>query len=200
MTVEYDQPAASTTMNKDRVFVAVYARPEAATSTLSSTASTTASTSSSASRSKKPSAQRYHWGIWTEPKGSTGAGTSFDLDDSAADAGLGNPFGWRLLVDEHKVLPARMLCRLMIGKIVEGMTTADIANVLRQVELPSDPGSRVVDVVAWIQAAIKELQKCGCAQMFATEWFMEQALGDVTKFEGKKEVGKLNYTWSRTFP
>lgn len=198
MSVESDQPPAAAAMNKDRVFVAVYARPETPVSTLSSTASTTASTSSS--RSKKPNVQRYHWGIWIEPKGSTGAGTSFDLDDSAADAGLGNPFGWRLLVDERKELPARMLCRFMIGKIVEGMTAADIANVLRQVELPSDPGSRVVDVVAWIQAAIKELQKCGCAQMFAVEWFMEQALGDVAKWEGKKEVGKLNYTWSRTFP
>lgn len=104
------------------------------------------------------------------------------------------------MVEEHNSLPPRMLCRLMIGKIVEGMSTADVANVLRQVELPSDPGSRVVDVVAWVQAAIKELQKCGCAQMFATEWFMEQALGDAAKWEGKKEVGKLNYTWSRTFP
>ncbi|KAF2688870.1 hypothetical protein K458DRAFT_428358 [Lentithecium fluviatile CBS 122367] len=186
-------------MNKPRVFVAVYSRPE--TTSLGSTLSTNTS-SSSHSRSHKPTAQHYHWGIWIEPKGSTGAGTSFDLEDSVAHSSVYNPFGWRLLIAEHESLPSRMLVRLMVGKVVEGMTVADVANVLKEVQLPSDPGSRVVDVVAWIQAAIKALQGCGCAQTFAPEWFMEEALADAARSEGKggREVGKVNYTWSRTFP
>ena len=185
-------------MNKDRVFVAIYARPE--NSSLGSTQST--SGSSDRSRTRKATVQRYHWGIWIEPKFSEGEGTAFDLEDSVANSNLNNPFGWRLLVAEHDAPPERMLVRLMIGKVVEGMSMADVANVLKEVQLPSDPGSRVADVVAWIQAAIAELQKCGCAQQFAQEWFMEEALADAVRWEGKggRVVGKVNYTWSRTFP
>ena len=187
-------------MNKDRVFVAVYSRPE--NTSLSSNLSTGTSGSSDKSRSKKPTVQRFHWGIWIEPKFSEGCGTSFDLVDNAANSSVCNPFGWRMVVAEHDAPPARMLVRLMIGKVVEGMSLADVANILKEVHLPSDPGSRVVDVVAWIQAAVAELQKRACAQMFALEWFMEEALVDAVRWEGKggKEVGKVNYTWSRTYP
>jgi hypothetical protein len=184
--------------NKDRVFVAIYARPE--NSSLGSTQST--SGSSDKSRARKATVQRYNWGIWVEPKFSEGCGTAFDLEDNVANSSVVNPFGWRLVVAEHDIPPPLMLVRLMIGKVVEGMSMADVANVLKEVPLPSDPGSRVADVVAWIQAAVAELQKCGCAQQFAMEWFMEEALRDAITWEGKggAVVGKLNYTWSRTFP
>jgi hypothetical protein len=187
----------SSGMNKLRVFVAVYSRPEN-----TSLASTLSTTSSDRSRSTKPTAQRYHWGIWVEPKFSDGYGTSFDLEDSVANSSVCNIFGWRLQITDHDAPPARMLVRLMIGKAEEGASMADVANVLKEVQLPSDPGSRVVDVVGWMQAAIVELQKHGWAQTFALEWFMDEALADAVRWEkkGGQEVGKVNYTWSRTFP
>lgn len=176
--------------NKNRVFVAVYTRP--GSSTMSSLNST----------KPKPTPQKYHWGIWIEPKHGSGAGTSFDLEDAAGYSSVTNPFGWRLHIDDHKAPPARMLGRIMIGKIVEGMTTTDIANLLRQVQLPSEPGSAIADAAAWTQAAIQELQEVGCAETFSVEAFMADAVGHAVAWHGKggAEVQKVNYTWSRTFP
>ncbi|KAF2443294.1 hypothetical protein P171DRAFT_35168 [Karstenula rhodostoma CBS 690.94] len=177
--------------NKTRVFVAVYTRP-------------TASDSSTISASKsRPTAQKYHWGLWLEPKGSNGNGTSFDLEDAAAYSSVSSPFGWRLHFDEHKSLPSHMLGRVMIGKMVEGSTEADVANVLMQVQMPCEAGSPVGDAVEWIKRVIYELQEMGCAEMFSIDAFMEEALSHAITWHGKKgrkEPEKVNFTWSRTFP
>lgn len=176
--------------NKDRVFVAIYTRP--GTSELESLSS---------SRSKtKPT--KYHWGIWVEPKNSSDSGTSFDLEDSVAYSSVTNPFGWRFHIDDHKALPPRMLGRIMIGKMPEGMSGSDVTGILKSVPLPSDPDSLIVDVVAWIKAAIEELQNAGAAERFPIDVFMNDALGFAIQWHAKggKEVEKMNYTWSRTFP
>ncbi|KAF2178978.1 hypothetical protein K469DRAFT_597445 [Zopfia rhizophila CBS 207.26] len=176
--------------NKDRVFIAIYTRP--GTSDLSSLSSTRS----------KPKPDKYHWGIWVEAKNSSGAGTSYDLEDSVAYSSVTNPFGWRFHIDDHKAPPPRMLGRIMIGKMPEGMSGANIAGILKEVPLPSDPGSVIGDVVAWIKATIEELQDAGCAERFSIEAFMSDALGFATNWhaKGEREAQKVNYTWSRTFP
>lgn len=176
--------------NKDRVFVAIYTRPGSSAPSSLNSAKT------------KSTPQKYHWGIWVEPKSSTGAGTSFDLEDSVAYSSVTNPFGWRLHIDEHKAPPSRMLGRIMIGKMVDGTTAAEVADILRHIQLPSDPNSAILDAVAWIRAAIYELQAVGCAERFSVDAFMDDALSNAVTWhaKGKREPEKINYTWSRTFP
>lgn len=176
--------------NKDRVFVAIYIRPGG--SELDSVASTRSRT--------KPS--DYHWGIWIEPKNGNGLGTSYDLEDSVAFSSVTNPFGWRFHIDDHKTTPPLMLGRIMIGKVPEGVGATDVGSVLKVVPLPSDPGSPIQDAVAWIKAAIEELQDASCAERFSIDAFMDDALGHAVSWrkKGGKEVEKVNYTWSRTFP
>lgn len=176
--------------NKIRVFVAVYTRP-------------TASDSSTISASKpSPTAQKYHWGLWLEPKGSNGCGTSFDLEDAVAYSSISSPFGWHLHIDEHRSLPPHMLGRIMIGKMVDGSAESDIAKILTQVQLPCEAGSPVADAVEWIKRAICEMQEAGCAEIFSIDAFMEQALSHAVTWHSKKgrnEPEKVNFTWSRTF-
>ncbi|KAF2243502.1 hypothetical protein BU26DRAFT_437095 [Trematosphaeria pertusa] len=96
-----------------------------------------------------------------------------------------------------------MLGRIMVGKLVEGMGGADVADVLRGVPLPSDPGSGVADAVAWVGRALEELQRVGCAERFSVEAFMGEAVGFAAQWAGRGKRGepeKVNYTWSRTFP
>ena len=177
--------------NKIRVFVALYTRPEAS------------NTSTASSLKSRPKAQAFHWGLWLEPKGSTGEGTSFDLEDSSAYSSISSPFGWRLHIDEHKTTPSHMLGRIMIGKMVEGSSDADVAQILTQVQLPSEPGSQINDAVEWIKRVITELQDLGCAESFGIDVFMEKALSYAVSWNGKKSKKvpeKINYTWSRTFP
>jgi hypothetical protein len=175
--------------NKDRVFVAVYVRP--GSSELDSLSSTRSKT--------KP--QKYHWGIWIEPKNSDGSGTSFDLEDSISFSSVTNPFGWRYHIDDHSSVPSRMLGRFMIGKVPEGMSVTDVGSALKLVPLPSDPQSPVGDVVAWIKAAIEELQEAGCAETFPIDTFINDALDQVVVWHNKGlSREKVNYTWSRTFP
>ncbi|KAH7117574.1 hypothetical protein B0J11DRAFT_87998 [Dendryphion nanum] len=172
--------------NKDRVFIAIYRHPHDSELT---------------SLSSRPKAQRYQWGIWVEPKNSTGQGTSFDLEDSAAFSSVANPFGWRLHIDDHKYLPTRMLGRIMIGKMPEGTNGSDVAEILKAVPLPSDPGSIIEDGVAWIRAAIEELQDMGGAESFSVDTFIDDALGHAVSWQkNSKGPEKVNYTWSRTFP
>lgn len=182
--------------NKTRVFVAIYTRPEAS------------NTSTASSRKSRPKAQNFHWGLWLEPKGSTGEGTSFDLEDSSAYTSISSPFGWRLHIDEHKSIPSHMLGRIMIGKMVEGSSDADVGQILTQVQLPSEPGSEVSDAVEWIKRVITELQGLECAESFGVDVFMERALSYAVSWNSKKSkkesekvlAEKVNYTWSRTFP
>jgi hypothetical protein len=182
---------SSAMSNKIRVFIAVYTRP---TASISSTPSSTKS---------RPTAQKYHWGLWLEPKGSIGNGTSFDLEDAVDHSSPSSPFGWRLQIDEHKALPSHMLGRIMIGKMVEGGTEADIAKVLTQVQMPCETGSPVGDAVEWIKRVIFELQEVGCAERFSIDAFMDEALSNAVTWQSKKgckEPEKVNFTWSRTFP
>ena len=177
--------------NKIRVFVAIYVQPTGS--------------HSPTKLSPKPlgHSQRYHWGLWLEPKGSTGEGTSFDLEDALAYSNVFSPFGWRLHIDEHKSVPPRMLGRIMIGKMVDGSAAADITSVLTQVQLPSDPESSVGDAVEWIKRVIAELQELGCAESFSIDTFMKKALSYASSWCSDKrgrEPVKVNYTWSRTFP
>ncbi|KAF2269038.1 hypothetical protein CC78DRAFT_335758 [Lojkania enalia] len=175
--------------NKDRVFVALYTRPGSSElDSLSSAAS-------------KPKYTKYHWGIWVEPKNSQGNGTSFDLEDSVAFSSVTNPFGWRFHIEDHKCLPPRMLGRIMIGKVLEGMHGGEVGTILKVIPLPSDPGNVIGDAVAWTKAAIEELQEAGCAERFSIDAFMDDALAYAIQWH--KSPGapqKVNYTWSRTFP
>lgn len=177
--------------NKIRVFVAVYTRP-------------TVSTSSTISYSKsRTTAQKYHWGLWLEPKASTGYGTSFDLEDAVAYSSVSSPFGWRLHIDEHMSPPSHMLGRIMVGKLVEGSAETDVAQILMQVQLPNEPGSQVSDAVEWIKRVIANLQESGYAESFSIDTFMKKALSYAIawhKKKDRKEPEKVNYTWSRTFP
>ncbi|KAF1966459.1 hypothetical protein BU23DRAFT_440388, partial [Bimuria novae-zelandiae CBS 107.79] len=141
--------------------------------------------------------QKYHWGLWLEPKASTGNGTSFDLEDAVAYPTVSNPFGWRLHIDEHKSLPSHMLGRIMIGKMVEGSTEADVAQILTQVQMPNEPGNQVGDAVEWIKRAIAELQEMRCAESFSIDAFMEEAVSYAASWhskKGSKEPEKVNYT------
>lgn len=177
--------------NKIRVFVGIYTRPDGS------------NTSAASSSKSRPAAQNFHWGLWLEPKGSQGHGTSFDLEDALAYTNVSNPFGWRLHIDEHKTFPPNMLGRIMIGKMVLGSSDADVAQILTQVQLPNEPGSRVADSVEWIKRVIAELQELGCAEVFGIDVFIDKALSHAVTWSSKKqkeEPEKINYTWSRTFP
>jgi hypothetical protein len=180
-------------MSKARVFVAVYA-----SSSFTDIESTT--TTSIGSRSK---AAKYHWGIWIEPKGSEGEGTSFDIEEPSSHSYTGaSLFGLRLQIEDHKTTPPNMLGRLMIGKIPDDATVKDIGPILNEIPLPGDPGSPIQDNVAWIKAAIIELQEASCAERFFVDQFIKDAVSRAKKWESSKSgpPKKVNYTRSRTFP
>jgi hypothetical protein len=177
-------------MSKDRVYVAVY----------SQAVTDIDSTMSSNSRDK---AGKYHWGIWIEPKGSEGEGTSFEIEDATTYSSRTSPFGMRLLIEDHKTTPPSMLGRLMIGKMPEGSTGKDIGPILSEIPLPGDPGSPIPDGVAWIKAAILELQEANCAERFFVDQFVKDAVSRAKRWETNRAKGaakKVNYTRSRTFP
>lgn len=179
-------------MSKERVYVAVYAA-----SFIDIESTTTASVNS---RNK---AAKYHWGIWVEPKGSEGEGTSFDIETPTSTNFTGaSLFGLRLQTEDHKTTPPNMLGRLMIGKLPEGSTAKEIGPVLSEIPLPGDPGSPIQDNVSWIKAAIMELQEASCAERFFVEQFIKDAVSRAKKWESNrsKGPGKVNYTRSRTFP
>ena len=170
--------------NKPRVFIALYARPNA--SSLSST------------RSKTPPST-YRWGIWIEPKGSAGDGISYDALSSLAFATTNNAAGWHLSIAPHSAFPADMLGRIMVGKLPEGLEPEDVGALLTHVPLPA--GAGLEGEVEWVRVALGEFQRNGCAEIFSIEQFVGDAVGYADGWMAKeKRYQKVNYTWSRTFP
>ncbi|KAF2746749.1 hypothetical protein M011DRAFT_78021 [Sporormia fimetaria CBS 119925] len=179
--------------NKDRIYLAVYRRTDAST-----TSSNTTSSSALAPRS-------FQWGIWIEPKGSSGHGTTISVEDDLSVPFLMYSFDSHFHVETHSRLPSNMLGRLMIGKIPAGKDIRDVERVLKRVPLPSDPSApNVNDTVDWTRVAVEELQKVGCAENFRVEKLMSDALGHANTWAAKSQSGgsgeRVNYTWSRTFP
>ncbi|OCK76035.1 hypothetical protein K432DRAFT_396784 [Lepidopterella palustris CBS 459.81] len=175
--------------NKDRVFVALYVRDGI--------------TGTESIRSK-PNHSIYVWGIWIEPKGSSGEGTSFSVEESSGFADAENPAGWNLVIKGYSQWPHAQLGRIMIGKLPEGFAGADVAALLRDIPLPDAHASPVENGVTWMKMAIGELQRNGCAERFSVDQFVDDALGYADAWYAKDKRGerneKINYTWSRTFP
>ncbi|KAF2650123.1 hypothetical protein K491DRAFT_552560, partial [Lophiostoma macrostomum CBS 122681] len=124
----------------------------------------------------------FHWSIWIEPKRAPDTGTSFALTDSLPHASVTDPFGWRLDVMSYDSLPSRMFGRIMIGKVPEDLSKKDIEETLKEVPLPSDPGSGVSDGVDWLKGALEVLQDCGAAERFSIEAFMGDAMGNAVQW------------------
>jgi hypothetical protein len=177
--------------NKDRIFVAIYMRPDTSTSTVSCYSS-----------ASNPKPAKFQWGIWIEPENSQGAGTAFHVEDDLNVPYLLYSFDSHFHRDEHKAPPANMLGRLMIGKIPQEQSIRDVERILRKVPLPSDPASSITDTLGWTRTASEDLQQAGLAERFSVDTFVADALIHARQWyaKGGKTIEKINYTWSRTFP
>lgn len=126
----------------------------------------------------------YHWGILIQPKNPKGSDSdAYDVTDAAIVDPLTrqnlNPnhdwhFRPKVGVNPHN--SGRLLGRVMIGKMPNNVTNADIEHILRSVPLPVKNASPEQNCVTWTLAAIQALQQYGLAEAFDKDQFMLQAL------------------------
>lgn len=177
--------------NKDRIFVAIYLRPDDGS----------ASTVNTATSHNSLSPSRYLWGIWIEQKGSNGQGVSYDVEDDSSEPYLMYSFDDHFHCQERSQPPANMLGRMMIGKIPQGRTSKEVYQILKRIPLPSDPATQISDTAGWTKAAIEELQGHMIAEKFDTNRFFQDAMKQAVNWQREGLTRqKANYTWGRTFP
>ncbi|KAI0515180.1 hypothetical protein F5B22DRAFT_656366 [Xylaria bambusicola] len=177
--------------NKTRVFVALYSRQGI----------------TSHEQSHELGYARFHWAIWTEPKGSTGDGSCYQVIKADTYVNIPDSGGWRYNYIKAANCPRSrsMLGRIMVGKIPNGIDQDAVDDVLSKVPVPRDNTDPAENCVSWTLAALKELVQHGWVDdYFDLEHFMDWALERATEWcsierrpDGQKE--KLNYT-RRPFP
>lgn len=120
----------------------------------------------------------YHWGILIQPKKPKGDDSNaYDVSDGAKPDPTTrhdlNPDREWLFRAEEGVNPLRsghLLGRVMIGKVPNHVTDADIEDLLRKVPLPLKNTEQ--NCVTWVSASIQALQKEKLAEEFDVNQLM----------------------------
>jgi hypothetical protein len=125
-----------------------------------------------------------HWGILIQPKKPKGSSSNaYDVSNGAKPDPITrqdlNPnFEWRFRTSlrvNHR-LSGHLLGRVMIGKVPNNVTDAQIEAILGAVPLPVKNATPEQNCVTWILAAIRALQQHGLAEAFDVNQFLASAL------------------------
>lgn len=148
----------------------------------------------------------FHWGILICPKSSNRADCyAFDVSDgivldSVHRVNLNPEGNW--LFREKQVDPkmsVRRLGRVMIGKVPNEVTYAEIHDLLGAILLPQKGAVPEQNCVTWTKAAICELQKNRLAEQFDLDRFMNESLAFADQRIQNTETtpASINYTGRR---
>ncbi|KAJ5550595.1 hypothetical protein N7535_001462 [Penicillium sp. DV-2018c] len=124
----------------------------------------------------------YHWGILIAPKRSKGPDCyAFDATDGIIlDSGRDlNPEGnwhFREKANHNPEKDGHFLGRVMIGKVPNEVTYAEIHGLLAAIPLPQKGALPEQNCVTWTRAAICELQRKGLVEQFDLDRFMDESL------------------------
>ena len=126
----------------------------------------------------------FHWSILTAPKSSKGADNiAYDVSNGARESPDGstapNPNGEWFFRGKGNVDPQRsshLIGRILIGKIPNDISDAQIKEKLRQVPLPDKAAIPEQNCVSWIWDAIRVLQDANIIGKFDMGRFAEWAL------------------------
>jgi hypothetical protein len=145
----------------------------------------------------------YHWGILIQPKKPKGSDSNaYDVSNGARPDPVTrqelNPnFEWRFRANRG-VDPLRsghLLGRVMIGKVSNNVSDAQIEAILRAVPLPVLNTTPEQNCVTWILAALPALQQHGLAEVFDVDRLLASALQHGHSWLENPGLGKFfNYT------
>jgi hypothetical protein len=149
----------------------------------------------------------YHWGILISPKSSKGPDCyAFDVSDGilldpVRRVNL-NPEGNWLFREKANINPEKsghLLGRVMIGKVPNEVTYAEIHGLLRAIPLPQKGAVPEQNCVTWTRAAIFKLQENGLVERFDLDRFMDESLAfaDQRLQSTESTPASINYTGRR---
>ncbi|KAI0444041.1 hypothetical protein F4803DRAFT_549617 [Xylaria telfairii] len=121
---------------------------------------------------------RFHWAIWTEPKGSTGTGSCYQAMKYDEFINVPDWGGWQYeyIINADYTRSGSMLGRIMVGKLPNDVSPYLMADTLSSIPLPTENNHHVENCVNWTVAALQELQRRGWVDNFDTHRFMDHAL------------------------
>lgn len=125
----------------------------------------------------------YHWGILIQPKNPKGLDSNaYDVSDGARpdpmarqDLNPSRDWHFRAKLGVSPILSGRLLGKVMVGKVPNNVTDANMEDLLRKVPLPIKNTGQ--NCVTWTLATIQALQKGKLAEDFDVNEFMTKALG-----------------------
>lgn len=148
--------------------------------------------------------EAFHWGILIAPKGSKGPDcTAYDVSDGAIPdpntrQDLNPERNWFFRPKERvdPIRSGRLIGRVLIGKVPNHISDAQIQTILVAVPLPIK--NTTESCVTWTSAAIRSLQNNGIAKQFDIDRFMGRALTLADEWLAKPKSDNL-YDYTRTF-
>ncbi|KAI0400001.1 hypothetical protein F4802DRAFT_620446 [Xylaria palmicola] len=149
---------------------------------------------------------KFHWAIWTEPKGSLGRGCCYQVVKSDAFINVPDSGGWEYSFRRIRdcTRSGSMLGRIMVGKLPNDVGPEVLNNVLIRIPLPSEDGHSGESCVTWTVSALKELQLLGWAENFRVKEFMDHGLYRANRWYNHRSWRdrnlKENYALQRNFP
>ncbi|RTE84857.1 hypothetical protein BHE90_000569 [Fusarium euwallaceae] len=128
--------------------------------------------------------EAYHWAIMIMPEPSQGPDCySFDATDSSGidpvTFRMNNPtMDWWFRVQENidPTLSEKLIGRIIIGEVPDGVSSADLQSLFEGIELPVKNRHPQQSCVTWVLNAIRALQKKGWAWDFELDQFKDVAL------------------------
>lgn len=128
--------------------------------------------------------EAYHWAIIVMPQVSQGRDCSaFDATDASeidpVTFRMRNPtMDWWFRVKENvdPALSAKLLGRIVIGQLPDGMSSAELRDFFGRVRLPGKNTNPQQSCVTWAVDAIRALQRQGWVGEFELDQFKDWAL------------------------
>lgn len=128
--------------------------------------------------------EAYHWGVIIMPEDSQGRNChAFDATDASridpVTFRMDNPsMDWRFRVKENvdPALSIKLIGRIVIGQIPDGVSSDELRTFFERVELPVKNRDPQQSCVTWAMNAIRALQRQGWARDFDIDQFRDAAL------------------------
>ncbi|KAJ5473493.1 hypothetical protein N7475_003059 [Penicillium sp. IBT 31633x] len=149
----------------------------------------------------------YHWGIIVAPKNSKGSNCYvFDVSDGIILDSVNrvnlNPDGdwhFRERANVHPERSGHLLGMVMIGKVPNEISYAQIRGILELIPLPRKDALPEQNCVSWTKAAISRLQENSLVEKFELDRFMDESLAfaDQRLRSTESTSPRINYTGRR---
>lgn len=128
--------------------------------------------------------EAYHWGIFITPETSKGRDCqTFEATDTSyidpVTFRMTNPsMDWWFRVESNvdPALSAKLLVRIVIGHVPDGIASADVHSLLERVPLPIKNTQPQQSCVSWVVDAVRSLQRQGWVWDFDINRFKDLAL------------------------